>query len=68
MLGIDRRHESYEYILERITTPADHSKFPRRGPLRLAEVSRISVLVTDRAAPEAGVRLLREQGVEVVLV
>jgi len=46
---------------------ADHSKFVQRGPVRLADVSRISALVTDRAAPEGDVQRLREQGVEVVL-
>ena len=54
--------------VERVTILADHSKFSQRGPVRLAEVSRISALVTDRAAPEEGVRRLKEQGVEVVLV
>jgi hypothetical protein len=36
--------------------------------VRLAEVSRLSKLVTDRAAPTPGVRRLEEQGMEVVLV
>lgn len=51
----------------RVTILADHSKFSQRGPVRLAEVSRITTLVTDRDAPEEGVRRLREQGVEVFL-
>jgi DeoR/GlpR family transcriptional regulator of sugar metabolism len=54
--------------VERVTILADHSKFSQRGPVRLAEVSRLSTLVTDRAAPAAGVRRLEEQGMEVVLV
>lgn len=54
-------------LVERVTVLADHSKFAKRGPVRLADVSRISALVTDRAAPEGDVRRLREQGVEVVL-
>jgi hypothetical protein len=36
--------------------------------VRLAEVSRLSTLITDRAAPAAGVRRLEEQGMEMVLV
>jgi DeoR family transcriptional regulator of aga operon len=54
-------------LVERVTVLADHSKFAQRGPVRLADVSRISALVTDRAAPDGDVRRLREQGVEVVL-
>lgn len=54
--------------VERVTILADHSKFSQRGPVRLAGVSRLSTLVTDRAAPEEGVRRLEEQGMEVVLV
>ena len=38
------------------------------GAVRLAEVSRLSTLVTDSAAPAAGERRLEEQGMEVVLV
>jgi hypothetical protein len=36
--------------------------------VRLAEVSRLSTLIADRAAPAAGVRRLEEQGMEMVLV
>lgn len=53
--------------VERLTILADHTKFAQRGPVRLAEVPRISTLVTDRDAPEEGVRRLKEHGVEVVL-
>ena len=53
--------------VDRVTVLADHSKFSQRGPVRLAEVSRISALVTDRAAPEEDVRRLKERGLEVVL-
>lgn len=55
-------------IVGRVTVLADHSKFFQRGPVRLADVPRLSALVTDGAAPEEGVRRLREQGVEVILV
>jgi DeoR/GlpR family transcriptional regulator of sugar metabolism len=53
--------------VERLTILADHTKFSQRGPVRLAEVTRIGTLVTDRDAPEEGVRRLKEHGVEVVL-
>lgn len=52
---------------KRVTILADHSKFSQRGPVRLAELSRITTLVTDHDAPEESVRRLREQGVEVCL-
>lgn len=55
-------------VVSRVTVLADHSKFSQRGPVRLAGVSRISRLVTDRAASEEGVRRLQERGLEVVLV
>lgn len=54
-------------IVGRVTVLADHSKFSQRGPVRLADVSRLSALVTDGAAPEGDVQRLREQGVEVIL-
>jgi DeoR/GlpR family transcriptional regulator of sugar metabolism len=53
--------------VDRVVVLADHAKFSQRGPVRLAEVERISALVTDRDAPEDDVRRLEEQGVEVVL-
>jgi DeoR/GlpR family transcriptional regulator of sugar metabolism len=52
--------------VDRVTILADASKFAQRGPARLAEVSRIATLVTDRDAPADGVARLREQGVEVI--
>lgn len=54
-------------LVGRVTVLADHTKFSQRGPVRLADVSRLSSLVTDGAAPEGDVRRLREQGVEVIL-
>jgi DeoR family transcriptional regulator, aga operon transcriptional repressor len=53
--------------VDRLTVLADHAKFAQRGPVRLAPVDRIATLVTDRDAPEDGVRRLEAQGVEVVL-
>jgi DeoR/GlpR family transcriptional regulator of sugar metabolism len=46
---------------------ADSSKFGRRGPARLARTDRISVLVTDGAAPSDELAALTAGGVEVVV-
>jgi len=46
---------------------ADHTKFCRTGPVRLAPISAVSTLVTDDKAPEDEICSLREQGVEVIL-
>jgi DeoR family transcriptional regulator, aga operon transcriptional repressor len=45
---------------------ADASKFARRGPIRLANASQISALITDLAAPPEPLAALRAQGVEVI--
>ena len=47
--------------VERLMILADHTKFSQRGPVRLAEVPRISTLVMDAGAPEEGVRRLKDQ-------
>jgi len=39
-----------------------------RGSLVVCPLSRISVLITDRAAPPAALEMLRESGVQTVLV
>jgi DeoR/GlpR family transcriptional regulator of sugar metabolism len=46
---------------------ADHTKFCRSGPVRLAPITAVSTVVTDDQAPAEDVRSLREQGVEVIL-
>lgn len=46
---------------------ADHTKFCRTGPVRLAPISAVSIVVTDFKTPEDDVKSLREQGVEVIL-
>jgi DeoR family transcriptional regulator of aga operon len=53
--------------VEHLTVLADGSKFAQRGPVRLAGVDRIKELVTDRDAPEDGVRRLTQHGVEVTV-
>jgi DeoR/GlpR family transcriptional regulator of sugar metabolism len=52
---------------DRLVVLADSSKFAQRGPIRLAEVRSIDILVTDAAADHRAVRLLRERGVEVIV-
>jgi DeoR/GlpR family transcriptional regulator of sugar metabolism len=47
---------------------ADSSKFRQVGPIRLAPLERISTLITDSAAPEAQLNVLRERGIKVIAV
>jgi DeoR/GlpR family transcriptional regulator of sugar metabolism len=46
---------------------ADHTKFCRAGPVRLAPIEAASIIVTDTKAPEKEVSALREKGIEVIL-
>jgi DeoR family transcriptional regulator of aga operon len=50
---------------DRLVVLADHTKFARRGPVRLADIERISTLVTDDAAPADEVDRLAAMGVDV---
>lgn len=45
---------------------ADHTKFTRRGVIRLAPITAASVIVTDTGAPDTEVQALRDLGIEVV--
>jgi DeoR/GlpR family transcriptional regulator of sugar metabolism len=45
---------------------ADHTKFDRNGPIRLAPISAASVIVTDTDAPASAIESIRAQGVRVV--
>lgn len=45
---------------------ADHSKFGRVGPVRMAPMEAVSVVVTDDEAPADMVQALRGQGVTVI--
>jgi DeoR family ulaG and ulaABCDEF operon transcriptional repressor len=47
---------------------ADSSKFVSRGSLVVRPLSRIAILITDRAAPPAALEMLRESGVQTLLV
>jgi len=53
---------------DRLIVLVDSSKFVLRGSLVVCPLSRISVLITDRAAPPAALEMLRESGVQTVLV
>jgi DeoR/GlpR family transcriptional regulator of sugar metabolism len=46
---------------------ADHTKFCRSGPVRVASFDVVDTVVTDTQAPEEDVRVIRERGVEVIL-
>lgn len=45
----------------------DHTKFGRRSPFRLCDVSSIDTIVTDSAAPAPLLATLRAQGLEVIV-
>jgi len=47
---------------------ADHTKFCRSGPVRLASTEAVSKLITDLKAPQDEVEALRGRGIEITLV
>jgi DeoR/GlpR family transcriptional regulator of sugar metabolism len=46
---------------------ADHTKFCRSGPVRLAPIEAASIVVTDDKAPEEDIAALRKKGIQVIL-
>ena len=46
----------------------EHTKFVSRGSLVVCPLSRIHTLITDSDAPAAALDMLRERGVQVVVV
>jgi DeoR/GlpR family transcriptional regulator of sugar metabolism len=46
---------------------ADHSKFERSGPVRLAPVERIATVVTDALASPAALAVLQAKGIQVIV-
>lgn len=46
---------------------ADHTKFCRPGPVRLAPIEVVTTIVTDTKAPQGEVLAIREKGVQVIL-
>ena len=53
---------------DRLIVLADSSKFVSRGSLVVCPLSRVDTLITDRAAPLAALEMLKESGVQTVLV
>ncbi len=53
--------------IERGTILADGSKFERRAPMEVCELSAIDRLVSDRAPPPALAAVLRAAQVEVII-
>jgi DeoR family ulaG and ulaABCDEF operon transcriptional repressor len=53
---------------EKLIVLADSSKFVSRGSLVVCPLSRIHTLITDRDAPPSAIEMLRESGVEIVMV
>jgi DeoR family ulaG and ulaABCDEF operon transcriptional repressor len=53
---------------EKLIVLADSSKFVSRGSLVVCPLSRIHTLITDRDAPPAAIEMLRESGVEIIVV
>jgi DeoR family ulaG and ulaABCDEF operon transcriptional repressor len=53
---------------ERLVVLADASKFAQRGSLVVCPLARIHTLITDRRAPPEPLAMLREAGVETIVV
>ncbi|WP_084963916.1 DeoR/GlpR family DNA-binding transcription regulator [Thermoactinospora rubra] len=50
----------------RLVVLADHSKFSQRSAVRIAPISRVDTVVTDRLTPDSAVAALRAQNVTVI--
>lgn len=53
---------------DKLVVLADSSKFAQRGSLVVCPLSRIHALITDQAAPAEALAMLREAGVETIVV
>jgi DeoR family ulaG and ulaABCDEF operon transcriptional repressor len=53
---------------DKLVVLADSSKFAQRGSLVVCPLSRIHALITDQAAPVEALALLRDAGVETIVV
>ena len=53
---------------EKLVVLADSSKFSPRGSLVVCPLSRVNTLITDTGAPEQGLQMLRDAGVETLVV
>ncbi len=47
---------------------ADHTKFCRSGPVRLASIEVVSTVISDTRVPAEKVNTLRQKGIDVILV
>ena len=53
---------------EKLIVLADSSKFESRGSLVVYPLSRIDILITDKDAPPAAIEMLRDSGVQTIVV
>ncbi len=53
---------------DRLVVLADSSKFQVKGSLVVCPLSRVHTLITDAGAPEQGLQMLKDAGVETVVV
>ncbi len=53
---------------ENLIVLADHTKFSRTGPVRLAPLNVVTTLITDRGAAAQDLQAIREKGVQVIAV
>jgi DeoR family ulaG and ulaABCDEF operon transcriptional repressor len=53
---------------DKLVVLADSSKFVSRGGLVVCPLSRINILITDRAASPAALEMLKESGVQTIVV
>ncbi len=53
---------------DRVVALADASKFQGKGSLVVCPLSRVHTLITDSGAPDEGLQMLKEAGVETVVV
>ena len=53
---------------QKIIVLTDSTKFGRRGFGKICEINQIDQIITDKNAPASAVQMMREKGIEVVLV
>jgi len=53
---------------DKLVVLADASKFAQRGSLVVCPLTRIHILITDRASPPEALAMLRDAGVETIVV
>lgn len=53
---------------QKVVVLADHTKFNRRGYIRICELDKVDIIVTDWQAPLNTVQEIRDKGVDVIVV